>query len=117
MLWTLSVVSSTRGPILGEMLRLMRLNMVRRVVLEKVADFRGLSLDSVAELHAIVLGGNLWERLAWRLGREGKPGFHPGGFLEESETWRYISADPEEIPEAVQRTRAARRAARRRKAK
>ena len=70
-----------------------------------------------AELHATVLGGNLWERLAWQLGREGKPGFHPGGFLEESETWRYLSADPEEVPEAAKRTRAARRAAQQRKAK
>jgi hypothetical protein len=86
---------------------------VRRVVLEKVTDFRGLSLDSMAGLHAMILGGDLWERLAWRLGREGKPGFHPGGFLEEFETWRYLSADPEEVPEAAKRTRAARSAARR----
>ena len=84
----------------------------RKMVLMEASDFRGLSLDSVARLHGEVVKGDLWERLAWRRGREGKPGYHEGGYVEESETWRYLCADPDEVPEAARRTRAARRAAR-----
>jgi len=85
----------------------------RSTVLSKASDFRGLSLDSVARLQGEVSSGNLWERLAWRMGRDGKPGYREGGYLEESETWRYLSADPEEVPEMARRTHSARRVARR----
>ncbi len=85
----------------------------RTVVLAEASDFGGLDLESVARLHSEVSRGDLWERLAWQMGRSGKPGYREGGYIEESETWRYLSADPEEVPEMAKRTHAARRAARR----
>jgi hypothetical protein len=68
----------------------------RKVKLEKASDFCYLNLESVMNLHRNVMNGDLWERLAWSLGRLGKPGYREYGYEEEMETWRVKSADPGE---------------------
>jgi hypothetical protein len=70
----------------------------RRGELKKASDFRELGLDSVSALHGVVTREDWIDRLAWRTGRAGKPGYRPWGFEEERETWRVRSADAGEYP-------------------
>ncbi len=67
--------------------------MERSMVLAGSGDFCVLSLESVSALHAVVAREDFLDRLAWRLGREGKPGYCTGGFEDERETWRVRAAD------------------------
>ena len=68
----------------------------RKVTLDKASDFHDLSLESIMNFHREVTKEDLWERLAWHLGRQGKPGYLEYGYEEEMETWRIRSADPGE---------------------
>ena len=65
----------------------------RRVVLGAASDFVELSQDSVSALHGCVVREDFLDRLAWRMGREGRPGYRPWGFEEERDSWRVRSAD------------------------
>jgi hypothetical protein len=75
----------------------------RRIVLAGPRDFCKLDLEFVSMLHVVVAKEDFLERLSWRLGREGKPGYCSQGFEEESETWRVIAADPGEYTRRFQR--------------
>jgi hypothetical protein len=68
----------------------------RRVVLSDGACFLELDLESVSELHQVVTREDWVDRLAWRTGRIGKPGYRSWGFEEERDTWSILSADPGE---------------------
>ena len=70
----------------------------RRVVLGAASDFVELSLDSVSALHGCVVREDFLDRLAWRMGREGRPGYRPWGFEEERDSWRVRSADNGQHP-------------------
>jgi hypothetical protein len=70
----------------------------KRIVLRSSSDFRGLSIESVSALHRVVTREDFLDRLAWRMGREGKPGYRSWGYEEERDTWKVKSADPDELP-------------------
>ncbi len=70
-------------------------------------DFACLPLDSLESLALALSEGDFPDRVAWRQGREGKPGYWEGGFLEEAETWRLRDSDPEERPRVLARIREA----------
>ena len=70
----------------------------RRVVLSEASCFAELDLESVSALHSVVVREDFLDRLAWRMGRSGKPGYRSWGFEEERDSWRIRSADPGEHP-------------------
>lgn len=71
-------------------------------------DLRGIPFASLEGLAEAVGEGDLLDRVAWRRGREGKPGYTPGGFYEERVTWRLRDSGMEERGEELRRLRAAR---------
>ncbi|MCX6642027.1 MAG: hypothetical protein NTV15_01390, partial [Candidatus Bathyarchaeota archaeon] len=49
-------------------------------------------------LHAEVTSEDFVEKLAWRHGRQGKPGYTAEGFDEEQQTWKLANEDPPKRP-------------------
>jgi hypothetical protein len=66
------------------------------VTLGQATDFNKVDVDSVSELHRTVTRDDFLDRLAWRIGRMGKPGYRPSGYEEERDTWRIKSEDPDD---------------------
>jgi hypothetical protein len=70
----------------------------KKIILCSPRDFQDLDYESVASLHRNITSEDFFIKLAWRIGRRGKPGFLIDGFEEEHETWRIMAADPEDLP-------------------
>jgi hypothetical protein len=68
------------------------------IMLGSPSDFRQLNNDSIRNLHADVTSEDFVERLAWRYGRQGKPGYTAEGFEEEQQTWKVANEDPPKRP-------------------
>ena len=80
-----------------------------KITLNKTQDFNDLPLDSLSELHQIITREDFLDRLTWKMGRIGKPGYTPNGYDEEQNTWRIKSADPDDPTTLNRRSRTQRR--------
>jgi hypothetical protein len=68
----------------------------KTITLNATKDFNDLPLDSLSELHQTITREDFLDRLTWKMGRIGKPGYTPNGYDEEQNTWRIKSADPDD---------------------
>jgi len=63
------------------------------LMLSSPSDFRKLNFDSIRSLYAEVTSEDFEEKLAWRYGRQGKPGYTAEGFDDEQQTWKLANED------------------------
>jgi len=61
--------------------------------LDSPSDFGRLNYDSIRNFHTVVMSEDFVEKLAWRSGRKGKPGYTENSFEEEQLTWKVANED------------------------